>query len=69
LINRDDRIRLGINTVEGKNNGLVLLILSAFAKDIGVVIAIEAAASVFILMGGVLLRYSVVMSGVRLVAR
>ena len=48
---------------------LGLLILGAFISDIGVVVAIEAATAVLILVGGVLLRYSVVRSGVRLVVR
>ncbi len=45
---------------------LALLIASAFSSNLAAVLAIEGFAGVFILLGGLLLRYSVVASGVRL---
>jgi polysulfide reductase chain C len=42
---------------------LALLIASAFASDIALVVAVEGVAGMLILLGGLLLRYNVVPSG------
>jgi formate-dependent nitrite reductase membrane component NrfD len=67
LLNRP--LFIGGVIISGMLVPLGLLILGAFIGDIGVVVAIEAATAVLILVGGVLLRYAVVKSGVRLAAR
>jgi formate-dependent nitrite reductase membrane component NrfD len=48
---------------------LALLIVSAFASDTATVVAIEGFAGILVLLGGLLLRYGVVTSGVRLAVR
>jgi hypothetical protein len=48
---------------------LALLIVSAFASNTATVVAIEGFAGILVLLGGLLLRYSVVTSGVRLAVR